>query len=202
MKAATSRARGRRPAEASDRAVTAARGSASGRAPAIASAENDELFASLYETLRGLARIAMRPQSSAHTLQPTALVNEAFLKLMRRRKGWTSRAHFLSTAAVAMRCILVDHARTRSRIKRHARGHRISLDAAMLSFKRRQIDVLALDDALRRLAEHDPRAARVVELRCFGGLPVRDVSEILDVPVRTVERDWHWARIWLHAELS
>jgi RNA polymerase sigma factor (TIGR02999 family) len=164
---------------------------------------NDEMFVTLYEMLRRLAREAMRrPRSSTHTLQPTALVNEAYLKLTRRRCDWESRNHFLAAAAKAMRCILVDHARTRTRIKRRPRGYRISLDAALLEYERKRIDVVQLDEALLRLAAVDARAARVVELRCFGGLRVQDIAEILDEPKRTIERDWYFARVWLHAELS
>lgn len=163
---------------------------------------NERLFAALYETLRGFARAAMREQSPSHTLQPTALVNEVYMKLARRRGGWQGRAQFLSTAARAMRCVLVDHARTKKRRRRSPTGRRVVLDDVLIAYEESAIDVLALDETLRNLAEQDPRSAQIVELRFFGGLSLPDISRLLEIPLRTVERDWQWARVWLRAQLG
>jgi len=162
----------------------------------------EDLFAVLYETLRGVARAAMRDQPSTHTLQPTALVNEAYVRLVRHRGGWRGRGQFLCASARAMRSVLVDHARMKRRRRRAPRGRRVPLDDVMVAYERRAIDVLELDDLLRKFESEDARAARVVELRFFGGLSLPDVARLLDSPLRTVERDWQWARTWLRANLE
>ncbi len=165
-------------------------------------AVSGQLFTTLYDTLRAQARAAMRGQPRSHTLQPTALVNEVFIKLANQGAEWHSRAHFLSVAARAMRAILVDHARNKTRQKRKAAGRRVELDGLLVAFEERSLRLLELDAALGRLAELDDRAARIVELRFFGGLAGPDIAEVMGVPLRTVERDWMYARAWLHAELS
>ena len=162
----------------------------------------EELFSTLYDTLRGFARAAMRDQSTAHTLQPTALVNEVYVKLVRHRGGWRGRAQFLSTAARAMRSVLVDHARTKKRRRRTPGGRRMQLDEIMLGYEDSAIDVLELEEVLKKFETADPRAARVVELHFFGGLSLPDIARLLGVPRRTVERDWQWARVWLRAKLE
>lgn len=162
----------------------------------------DELFAALYETLRGFARAAMADQSGYHTLQATALVNETYVRLIRHRGGWQGRAQFLSTAARAMRSVLVDHARTKKRLRRTPRGRRVHLDRVLVAYQGSAIDVLVLDDLLRKLTKGDARAAQVVELRFFGGMSLPDVAALLGVPLRSVERDWQWARTWLRAHIE
>jgi RNA polymerase sigma factor (TIGR02999 family) len=159
------------------------------------------LFEAVYDALRWQARGAMRGRRNGNTLQPTALAHEAFLKLVDCEKDWESRAHFLGTAARIMRHILVDHARTRSRQKRTATGRRVDLDDVVVSFEDRALNLVGLDTALRRLAKKHSRAARVVELRFFGGLEWRDVAESVGEQLRTVERDWTYAKTWLQAEL-
>jgi RNA polymerase sigma-70 factor (ECF subfamily) len=162
----------------------------------------EELFSLLYETLRIVARAAMRDQSTAHTLQPTALVNEAYVRLVRHQGGWRGRAQFLSASARAMRSVLVDHARRKRRRRRTPGGRRFRLDDIVVAYEDRAIDVLELDDLLRKLEAEDARAAHVVELRFFGGLSLPDVAGLLDQKLRSVERDWHWARVWLRANLE
>lgn len=161
-----------------------------------------ELFSALYDSLHMLADASMRRQHPAHTLQATALVNEAYLKLSRREQGWESRAHFLAAAAKAMRWILVDHARTRTRRRRTATGRREPLRDALLALQDRSIDVLQLDAALRELESVDPEAARVVELRFFGKLRLPGVAKILGISLRSAERRWTFARAWLRAALD
>jgi RNA polymerase sigma factor (TIGR02999 family) len=163
---------------------------------------SDEVFAAVYKILRAQARVAMRGQAKNHTLQPTALANEAFLKLAQQAVPWESRTHLLSVSAQAMRCILVDHARTKSRRKRKTSGQKIELDEVLVAFEDRSFDLIELDDALRRLTQLHARASRVVELRFFGGLKWREISNVIGAPIRTVERDWEFARAWLHAEMS
>lgn len=162
----------------------------------------DDVFRAVYSMLRTEAKAAMRGQRASHTLQPTALANEAFLKLAQQASTqWTSRAHFLGVAARAMRSILVDHARTKSRAKRKATGTRVKLDATLAEFETRSFDLVVLDEALEKLAKTHERAARIVELRFFGGLRFEEIAEILGVPLRSIEREWQLARAWLHAEL-
>jgi RNA polymerase sigma factor (TIGR02999 family) len=163
----------------------------------------EQLLPLLYAELRRRAASQLRRERRHHTLQPTALVNEAFMKLVGQRSvHWQNRVHFLSVASQAMRRILLDHARTHRRVKRGGAPAQVTLDEAMLSAESRSIDVLALDEALQRLSALDERQARVVELRFFGGLSVEEAAEVLHLSPATVKREWSMARAWLHAELS
>ena len=163
----------------------------------------DRLVGLVYDELRKLASGYLKHESGGHTLQPTALVHEVFLKLIDQTKvDWQGRTHFFAVSAQAMRRILVDHARRKGRTKRGGRRRRVELDERVMLSPRRVDDILAVDDALRRLVEVDPRQANVVELRFFGGLTVADVAEALGVSKRTVESEWKMARAWLRRELS
>lgn len=163
----------------------------------------DELLPLVYRELRRRAAGHLRRERQNHTLQPTALVHEAFLKLVEQRDvRWQNRAHFFAVASQAMRRILVDHARTHQRIKRGGGGPQVTLDEAMMAAESRSIDIMALDQALQRLGRVDPRQARVVEMRFFGGLSVEETAEVLDVSPATIKREWTMAKAWLHAELS
>ena len=145
----------------------------------------------------------LRRERQNHTLQPTALVNEAFLKLVEQRNvRWQNRAHFFGIAAQAMRRILVDHARTHGRVKRGGAAPQVTLDEAMIAAESRSIDLLALDEALERLTALDERQARVVELKFFGGLSVEEAAEVLNISPATIKREWSMAKAWLHAQLS
>jgi len=161
----------------------------------------DELLPLVYAELRELAARLLRNERPDHTLQPTALVHEAYLRLVDQRVGtWENRAHFLGIAAQAMRRILVDHARRRGTAKR--RGARVTLDDAVAPPTGPSVDLLEIDAALGRLAGLDARQARVVELRFFGGLTLEETAAVLGVGPATVKRDWTVARAWLHRELS
>jgi RNA polymerase sigma-70 factor, ECF subfamily len=159
------------------------------------------LTAVVYDELRQLAAAYLRHERAGHSLQPTALVHEAFLKLMNvdslRAKD---RKHFFALAATMMRRVLVEHARARNAAKRGGHAGRVSLSGIEASDP--DLEVVALDEALRRLAALDERQARIVELRFFGGLNVEEVAESLNVSKRTVEGDWTLARAWLHRELT
>jgi RNA polymerase sigma factor (TIGR02999 family) len=162
-------------------------------------AAGDRLFPILYDELRRLAARYMRRERRAHTLQPSGLVHEAYLRLAGAPDcDWHSRAHFFAIAARVMRQVLVDHARKRGAAKRE--GQLVTLqdvDAPALP-----VELLDLDDALRELAALDPRQARVVELRFFGGLDVEETAEVLDLSARTVKREWRTARAWLQRRLA
>lgn len=161
----------------------------------------DRLFAAIYPELKRVADLRMRRERADHTLQPTALVGEVFLHLVRQDSvSWQSRGHFLAVASEAMRRILVDHARIRMAQKR-PHGGRISLDEIRIGSNDDFAEVLEIDDMLEKLAVKDPRAARVVELRYFGGLTFGEISGILGVNERTAKRDWQLARAWLFTEL-
>ena len=169
-----------------------------GRQEAIA-----ELLPLVYGELRRVAGAYMRRERSGQTLQPTALVHEAYLRLVdTRRVRWESRAHFLSVAAQAMRRILVDAARARGARKRGRNPAVVPLDEAALVAPQRDASLVALDDALNALAEMDPRKGRVVELRYFGGLSVEETAAVLHVSPETVHRDWRVAKSWLLRELG
>lgn len=163
----------------------------------------EPLFAAVYDRLRALARHHLRDERPDHTLSPTGLVHEAFLKLVDTRSvTWEGQAHFFRVAAQAMRRILVDHARRRSAAKR-GRAREVTLTTQLAtpdsgSFE----DVLAVDDALSRLASEDPRAARLVELRYFGGMSIEDAARVLGVSFATAKRDWAFARGWLQRALG
>jgi RNA polymerase sigma-70 factor (ECF subfamily) len=164
---------------------------------------SEELLAAIYGELHRLASRQMARQMPDHTLQTTALVNEAYLKLFRGdRHGWKDRDHFLALAARAMRSVLVDHARGRNRDKRKAPGKQIPMDVLLENYGRGVPDLVELDEALKRLGEKDPVAVRIVELRFFAGLTMGEVARVLDMKLRTVERTWTHARAWLRRELS
>jgi RNA polymerase sigma factor (TIGR02999 family) len=163
----------------------------------------DELLPLVYAELRSIAGGYMRHERRGHTLQPTALTHEAYLRLVGSDSvEWRDRAHFLGVAAQAMRRILVEHARARGRMKRGGEYRRVSLVEIAGPSGVSPIDLLALDAALTKLATADPRKARVVELLYFGGLTADEAGELLDVTGRTVERDWRYARLWLLRELA
>ncbi|MBK7403101.1 MAG: sigma-70 family RNA polymerase sigma factor [Phycisphaerales bacterium] len=154
-----------------------------------------------YEALRGLAAAFLRHERADHTLQPTALVHEAYLKLD-HAGDWKSETHFQAVAANAMRQILVDHARARATQKRGGDWVRVTLSAGVASEAGPDIDLLALDEALRELAKLDPRKARVVELRFFGGLTCAESAEEIGISPKTAEADWYFARAWLREKLG
>jgi RNA polymerase sigma-70 factor (ECF subfamily) len=161
-----------------------------------------ELLEVVYAELHRMADRLMRSERPDHTLQATALINEAYLHLVDQRgKDWKNRAHFFGVAALVMRRILVDYARTRGRDKRGGRQHKVSLDETVLITPGQSDEILALDEALSRLSQFDPRQSRVVELRFFGGLTEAEAAEVLGVATRTVKRDWAIAKAWLYGEL-
>ena len=163
----------------------------------------EQLMPVVYGELRRQAARYLRRERQNHTLQPTALVNEAFMKLIDQRNvHWQNRAHFFGIAAQAMRRIMIDHARTRQRIKRGGVQQAVTLDEAMIAGEARSIDVLALDEALTRLAALDERQARIVELRYFAELTVEETAEVTGLSPATVKREWAMARAWLQAELT
>ena len=162
----------------------------------------EKLIPLVYEELRRLSHRYMKGQRPDHTLQTTALVNEAYLRLADQRKpNFTNRSHFLAVAAKAMRQILVDHAKAQQRQKRGAGASKIDLDEAALISPEQTGAILDLNDALERLAMLDSRTAHVVELRFFGGLNQDEIAEVLKISPVTVRRDWVFARAWLYKEL-
>jgi RNA polymerase sigma factor (TIGR02999 family) len=161
-----------------------------------------KLISAVYGELRQMAGRAMRNERPGHTLQPTALVHEAFLKLAGGAGvEWRDRAHFFGVAARLMREILVDYARKRSAAKRGS-GARITLDESLLISEDRLGDVIAMDEVVKRLEALDPRQGRIVELRFFGGLSVEEVAEVMQISTPTVKREWQSAKAWLHRELT
>lgn len=163
----------------------------------------DELMTLVYEELRGMARQCMRRERAGHTLQTTALVNEAYLRLINSsRVEWHDRAHFFAVAAQLMRRVLVDEARKRHYQKRGGEFTRIELDEAIMPAQHREVDLLALDEALDRLAEFAPRKCRVVEMRFFGGLSIKETGAVLGVSTDIVKREWRTAKLWLLQELT
>ena len=162
----------------------------------------EELVRVVYGELRDLAGRYMGRERSGHTLQPTALVNEAWMKLTdQSRVEWKGRAHFFGIAAQAMRRILVDHHRRHSALRRGS-GQAVTLREDVALDFQDPVDLVALDEALEELAVMDPRAARIVELRFFGGLSVEETAQVLDVSTPTVKRDWRTARAWLFQRLD
>jgi RNA polymerase sigma factor (TIGR02999 family) len=163
----------------------------------------DELMAVVYAELRRRAASRLRRERADHSLQPTALVHEAYLRLIdQRRTVWQNRAHFFAVASELMRRILVDHARGRKMAKRSGRWQRLDLTDADLRSHPRDVDLLDLDAALTRLATFDPRHAQIAELRFFGGLSLEETAHVVGRSVATVERDWQSARAWLFAQLT
>jgi RNA polymerase sigma factor (TIGR02999 family) len=161
------------------------------------------LFDLLYNDLRRLAAYQLRRERSDHTLQPTALVHEVYVKIFRQSPPEArSRAHFIALAAQVMRRYLVDHARTKKTDKRGGDPQMIPLEHAFIYDERRSDEFLAVHEALERLREWAPRQSQIVEMRYFGGMSEEEIAEYLKVSSRTVKRDWAMARAWLHAELS
>jgi len=166
-------------------------------------AATGRLFTLVYEELREMARFRLRAEREGHTLNPTALVHEAFIKLVGgATSAFEDRSHFLAVAARAMRQVLIDHARARHARKRSGRLVRVELDEEHLPAFRAEERLIALDDALTELAALNPRLARVVELRYFAGLTETEIGAALGLSDRTVQRDWRKARAWLSRELA
>jgi RNA polymerase sigma factor (TIGR02999 family) len=163
----------------------------------------NELMPLVYEELRRLAKSYLRRERPDHTLQGTAVVHEAFLRLIdQNRVQWQNRAHFFGVAAQMIRHILVDHARAQLAGKRGGGAAKLSLDEAMAVPGGKDVDLLALDDALIRLAKMDEQQSRIVELRYFGGLTIEETAEVIGVSPATVKRDWVMAKAWLHRTLT
>jgi RNA polymerase sigma factor (TIGR02999 family) len=162
----------------------------------------EQFFPLVYDELRSLAAGYLHRERRDHTLQPTALVNEAYLRLIDQRVGFASRGHFLAIAATAMRRVLVNHARDRGRLKRGGAARRETLESGHTIVDEPDLDLAALDEAMERLAALDPRKVQVVEMRFFAGLSEEDVAAALGVSTRTVKRDWQIARAWLRRELA
>lgn len=163
----------------------------------------ERLLPIVYEELRRMAQRQMRQERTGHTLQATALVHEAYLKLVdQRRVSWRNRAHFFGVAAKMMRRILVDHARSHATEKRGGDWERLSLDEAPLIAVDAVVDLVGLDGALDRLAVLDEQQAKVVELRYFGGLTIDETAEVLHISPATVSREWTVAKAWLFGELT
>ena len=163
----------------------------------------DKLVPLIQPELRRLARRHMRRERPGHTLQTTALVHEVYLKLVdKSHPDWQGRAHFFAVAATLMRRIMVDHARERRAKKRGGGAVKVELDEAALISEGRAEELLALDEALDRLAAFDPRKCQVVEMRYFGGLTIEEIADVLKIHPNTATRDWSAARAWLYAELN
>ena len=163
----------------------------------------DRLVPIVYDELRRQAARYLRHERAGHTLQTTAIIHEAYLRLIDQKNvHWQNRAHFFGIAAQLMRRILVDHARTRKRAKRGGSDIRVPLEDAVAIARAPQLDVVALDEALNRLAEIDEQQGKIVELRFFSGLTVAETAEVLGISPATVKRDWSMAKAWLHREIS
>lgn len=163
----------------------------------------DRLIPLIYEEMRVIARRHMRGQPAGHTFQTTDLIQEAYIKISGQDEAkWRNRTHFFSVAAQAMRHILIDHARSKKSLKRGGERNRITFDENAHFSEKNLSNMLDLDDALNRLAELDERKSRVVELKFFGGLKVKEIAEVLKVSPETVQRDWSYSRVWLLRELS
>jgi RNA polymerase sigma-70 factor (ECF subfamily) len=162
----------------------------------------DELIPRVYKELHRLAHLYMRRERAGHNLQTTALVNEAYIRLIDAREvDWQDRAHFFAISSNLMRRILVDFARTSGYQKRGGKAKKVTLDEDLVISPEPNADIIKLDDALRALSEFDPRKAKVVEMRFFGGLSVEETAEVLKVSPDTVKRDWRLAKVWLLNEL-
>jgi RNA polymerase sigma factor (TIGR02999 family) len=157
----------------------------------------------VYDELRGLAAARMAAEAPGHTLNPTALVHEAYLRLVdQRRVDWRNRAQFLGVAANMMRRILVNHARDRAARKRGGNPERVSLSLVESPSGRPDVELIALEDALQKLAALDERKSKVVELKFFGGLTIEEIAEVLQISGATVEREWAFARAWLYEAIE
>jgi RNA polymerase sigma factor (TIGR02999 family) len=165
-------------------------------------ARAETLLPIVYQSLKELARQRMAQERPGHTIQPTALVHEAYLRLVKAKNvGWMGSAHFYHAAAEAMRRILVEHARARGRIKRGGGARRVPVNLLDLAAEGDRDEILALDEAIRRLEEHTPEIAAVVRLRFYAGLTVAQTAEALSIGRRSVDRAWAYARVWLYREL-
>jgi len=163
----------------------------------------DKLMPLIYDELRRLAHYYMSREHPGHTLQTTAVVNEAYLRLVnRKRVRWQNRAHFFAIAAQLMRSILVDHARSHAYAKRGGGARKMALDEALIISQERAAEVVALDEALGQLAEIDPRQSRIVEMRFFAGLTIEETAEVLSLSPATIKREWSTAKAWLYHELN
>jgi RNA polymerase sigma factor (TIGR02999 family) len=163
----------------------------------------EQLMPMVYEELRRLARSHLRRERRDHTLQATALVHEAYLRLIDQHSvSWQNRAHFLGMAAQMMRRVLVNHAVARKTSKRGGSSQKITLDEAVKIGVQREVDLISLDDALKELEELDSRQSRIVELRFFGGLSIEETAEALSLSPATVKREWNTAKLWLRRQIT
>ncbi|HJQ67840.1 MAG TPA: sigma-70 family RNA polymerase sigma factor [Blastocatellia bacterium] len=165
-------------------------------------AARDELIPLVYDALRRIARYHLRGERAGHTLQTTALINEAYLKLVEQSVPWQSREHFFGIAARLMRQILVDYARARQRLKRGGDRQQITLTSEAEIIDGKDADLLALNEALETLAQVDPQRSQIVELRFFGGLTIEETAHVMGISTPSVERGWRAARAWLQTELG
>jgi len=165
-------------------------------------AASQAIVSILYQELRAIAARCLNSERRGHTLQPTALVHEAFIKMVDQKKvDYQSRGHFMAIAAMMMRRILVNHAEKRAAAKRGGGAQRIPLDDELGADDQKHIDLIALDEAMNKLAQRDPRKAKVVEQRFFAGMEMSQIAENLGVSLATVKRDWEYARTWLMREI-
>lgn len=163
----------------------------------------EQLIPLVYQELHRLARHYMRQEQPGHTLETTALINEAYLRLVdSNRMHWQNRSHFYALCARAMRRILIDHAKSRHRAKRGGGGLQVSLDEVASLAQDRAAELILLDEALRRLESFDKRKSQVVELRFFGGLSIEETAEVMKISTISVSRDWNTAKAWLYREMS
>ena len=162
----------------------------------------EELMPLVYDELHAIARRAMLRENAGHTLQPTAVVNEAYLKLVGADVDWSDRVHFFAVASRVMRRVLVDHAKAKHREKRGGSAKRVELDEEILGGSEPDVDVVELDQALRKLADVDERKSSVVELHYFGGLNYDETAEALSISPATVHRELRLAKAWLHREMA
>ena len=163
----------------------------------------ERLMPLVYDEMRRIARSFISRERQGHTLQPTALVNEAYLRLVDQNSvTWQSRAHFYSVAASMMRRVLIDHARTRATEKRGGGAVRLSLEDVQVPIEERAANFVAMDEALERLSQFNERGRKIVEMRFYAGMSEEEIAEVLGVSTRTVLRDWKAARVWLFRELS
>lgn len=167
------------------------------------SGAREALIPLVYDELRRIARRRLRGERPDHTLQSAALVNEAYVRLIDLKSPpWQNRAHFFGVAARVMRHILVDHARNRLAAKRGGGAPRLTLDTQIASLRKPEMDLVALDDALKKLEAFDPQQCRIIEMRFFSGLSIEETASALDISPATVKREWATARAWLHREMS
>ena len=163
----------------------------------------EQLSALVYDELRRIAHLRLRQERPGHTLQTTALVNEAYLRLVDQQQvNWQNRAHFFAVASQMMRRILVDYARSRQTAKREGEAYKVSIDESIDIAAARSNELIMIDDALKSLAKLDERKCRIVELRFFGGLTIEETAEVLKISHATVEREWQSAKAWLYREIS